>query len=202
MDLVVKQRRVQIEKIYAKKNTCPQIVANEAEICRQKVTIEMDKVRVHKDDEIELVHENSEENKIKIIIDYDNKEDAIVAEKRKELNAIRTERDQVLRKMEDSRHACHDEGQEKVETCKEEIEGRLIVVRRERDTLLDQLTDKREADMERITSVHNVQVVKVQTRLEDELAQLHDQRDHQLTELKTTCQSSTVVTSITTMLLA
>merc|ERR1712226_574203 len=190
---VVRQRRVEIEKIYAKRKTCPQTVANEEEICRQKLDVERQRVRVHRDDEIELAQEHSEEHKVKVMIEYEDKEDAINAQKRKELNAIHVESTQVLRKMEDSRHACHDEGQEKVETCQEEIEGHLIVIRRERDTLLDELEEKRDADMQRIISVRKDQVVKVQTRLETELAQLHDERDQQLAELKTTCSSSTVV---------
>lgn len=192
MDLVVRQRRVEIEKIYAQRKTCPQIVKNEEELCRQKVTVEMEKVRVQRDDEIELAQEHSEEDMVKIVIEYDGKVDAIVAQKRTELHAIHVEREQVLKKMLDSRFKCGEEGQQKVETCKEKIEAQLINVRSERDTLLDELREKREADMERVVALRKTQLVKVQSKLEEELTSIHEDRDRQLRELKTTCGSSMV----------
>merc|ERR1712046_288755 len=62
-DLIIRRRKIEIEKIYAKKKMCPKIVANEETICRAKVTLKMEKVRHHSDDQIELVKEHSEEHR-------------------------------------------------------------------------------------------------------------------------------------------
>merc|ERR1711974_239894 len=68
LDLIIRQRRVEIEKIAAERTKCPAIVANEAEICRQKVNVEMEHVHANEDAEIELAREHHEQQRVKIVM--------------------------------------------------------------------------------------------------------------------------------------
>ena len=183
LDLIIKQRRVEIEKIAAERTKCPAIVANEAEICRQKVTVKMEHVHADEDAEIELTKEHHEQQRVKIVMEFEDKIDTLVADKRTQLHAIHVEREQVLKELSDKRHACEEEGEQKVENCHEEIEGQLIVIRNERDSLVDQQRETREADMDHIVSVYKQQLVSVEADLEGQLATLHDEQDQLLAGL-------------------
>merc|ERR1712227_1031267 len=183
LDLIIKQRRVEIEKIAAERTKCPAIVANEAEICRQKVAVEMEHVHADEDAEIELTKEHHEQQRVKIVMEFEDKIDTLVADKGTQLHAIHVEREQVLKELSDKRQACEEEGEQKVENCHEEIEGQLIVIRNERDSLVDQQRETREADMDHIVSVYKQQLVSVEADLEGQLATLHDEQDQLLAGL-------------------
>merc|ERR1712214_88214 len=135
------------------------------------------------DAEIELAKEHHEQQRVKVIMEFEEKIDTLVADKRTQLHAIHVEREQVLKELSDKRHACEEEGEEKVENCHEEIEGQLIVIRNERDSLVDQQRETREADMDHIVSIYKQQLVSVETDLEGQLATLHDEQDQLLAGL-------------------
>ena len=87
-----------------------------------------------------------------------------------------------------SRMKCAEEGQEKVETCAENINSQLDRMRTERDEQLVVVRTKHEQQIEREMTAGKNQLIMVQAQLTEQLKNIREHHDGLLEKIMMKCE--------------